>query len=140
MTRILTPSEAYNVINDELMFEANPLQNLATFVTTSMDKEVEQLMMESFNKNFIDKPEYPQTVEIMQRCVSILSNLFSADEDGTGTATVGSSEAIHLCGLTMKWNWKAWFEKTYNKKPDRMPRIIMGSNVQVCWEKFCSLF
>lgn len=137
---ILTPVEAYNVINDELMFEANPLQNLATFVTTTMDKEVEQLMMESFNKNFIDKPEYPQTVEIMQRCVSILSNLFNAENDGTGTATVGSSEAIHLCGLTMKWNWKAWYEKKYDKKPERMPRIIMGSNVQVCWEKFCRYF
>jgi len=136
----LTPDEAYNVINDELRFEADPLLNLATFVTTTMDIEAEQLMMESFNKNFINKPEYPQTVEIMQRCVSILSNLFNADEDGTGTATVGSSEAIHLCGLTMKWNWKAWYAEKYNKKPDRMPRIIMGSNVQVCWEKFCRYF
>jgi len=137
---ILSPAEAYNVVNDELMFEANPLQNLATFVTTSMDTEAEQLMMESFNKNFIDKPEYPQTVEIMQRCVSILSNLFNAEEDGTGTATVGSSEAIHLCGLTMKWNWKAWYKRTYHEAPKRMPRIIMGSNVQVCWEKFCRYF
>ena len=138
--RILTPDEAYSVINDELRFEADPLLNLATFVTTTMDKQAEELMMESFNKNFINKPEYPQTIEIMQRCVSILSNLFNAETDGTGTATVGSSEAIHLCGLTMKWNWKSWYEKKYNKKPDRMPRIIMGSNVQVCWEKFCRYF
>ncbi len=136
----LTPDEAYNVINDELRFEADPLLNLATFVTTTMDKEAEQLMMESFNKNFINKPEYPQTIEIMQRCVNILSNLFNAEETGTGTATVGSSEAIHLCGLTMKWNWKAWYEKKYGEKPDQMPRIIMGTNVQVCWEKFCRYF
>lgn len=137
---ILSPEEAYNVINDELRLEADPLLNLATFVTTTMDHEAEELMMESFNKNFINKPEYPQTIEIMERCVSILSNLFNSESDGTGTATVGSSEAIHLCGLTMKWNWKAWFEKKYNKKPERMPRIIMGSNVQVCWEKFCRYF
>lgn len=136
----LSPTEAYNIINDGLRFEADPLLNLATFVTTTMDKEAEQLMMESFNKNFIDKPEYPQTVELMQRCVSILCNLFSAEEDGTGSATVGSSEAIHLCGLTMKWNWKAWYAEKYNKKPEQMPKIIMGSNVQVCWEKFCRYF
>jgi glutamate decarboxylase len=126
-----SPRLSYELIHDEMFFEANPRLNMATFVTTYMEPEAEKLMMEAFDKNFIDKPIYPQTLEIQDRCVSIISDLFNAGEDAAGVATVGSSEAIHLAGLTMKWNWREWYRKKFNKEPEKMPNIIMGSNVQV---------
>ena len=35
-------------------------------------------MAESFDKNMIDKDEYPQTAEIERRCVNIVADLFHA--------------------------------------------------------------
>jgi len=69
-----------------------------------------------------------------------LSRLFGASEhqDGVGTATVGSSEAIHLAGLAMKFRWRN-ARKAAGLPCDR-PNIVMGANVQVCWEKFARYF
>ena len=74
-----------------------------------MDTEADRLMAESLSKNFIDSDEYPQTAEIHNRCVNMLARLFHAPEhhDSVGCATVGSSEAIHLAGLALKWRWRA---------------------------------
>jgi glutamate decarboxylase len=56
--------------------------NLATFVTTWMEPEASRLMAEAFDKNMIDKDEYPQTAEIERRCVNMVAHLFNAPEDG----------------------------------------------------------
>ena len=136
----ISPRIAYELIHDEMFFDANPRLNMASFVTTWMEPEAGKLMMEAIDKNLIDKPIYPQTLEVQQRCVSILANLFNAPEDATGTATTGSSEAIHLAGLVMKWNWKKWHKDKFKKEPPGLPNIIMGSNVQVCWKKFTRYF
>src|SRR5262245_33674795 len=131
---------AYQLIHDELALDGNPALNLATFVTTWMEPEAEALMTESFNVNSIDQDEYPQTTEIQNRCVSILADLFNADEgeDAMGTATVGSSEAIHLAGLAMKWRWRARQEAA--GAPTERPNLVMSETVQVCWEKFVRYF
>src|SRR5262245_1655125 len=55
---------AYQLIHDELMLDGNARMNLATFVTTWMEPQAERLMAESFDKNMIDKDEYPQTAEL----------------------------------------------------------------------------
>ena len=64
-------------------------------------------MAESFDKNMIDKDEYPQTAELERRCVSMVSELFNAPGDPVGASTIGSSEAVMLAGLAMKWRWRA---------------------------------
>ncbi|QDU60588.1 Glutamate decarboxylase [Planctomycetes bacterium Pan216] len=131
---------AYQIIHDELDLDGNPRLNLASFVTTWMEPEAEKLMMESLNKNYIDQDEYPQTTEIQNRCVNMLSRLFNSPnhETAVGTGTVGSSEAIHLAGLALKWNWRA--RQKAKGKPTDKPNIVMGENVQVCWEKFARYF
>ncbi len=136
----MDPKSAYQLIHDELALDANPALNLATFVTTYMDDEADRLMSETYNKNAIDWDEYPQTVTLQDRCVNMLSRLFGAAEhhSGVGTATVGSSEAIHLAGLAMKFRWRAARLKA--KKSADAPNIVMGANVQVCWEKFARYF
>ena len=131
------PNVAYRLIHDELMLDGNARQNLATFVTTFMDEEADRLMAESSDKNMIDKDEYPQTAAIEGRCVNIISALWNApgDEQATGTSTTGSSEAVMLGGLALKWRWRQRREAA-GLSTDR-PNLVMGINVQVVWEKFC---
>jgi glutamate decarboxylase len=134
----LPPDAAYQVIHDELMLDGNARLNVATFVTTSMEPQAEKLMAECFDKNMIDKDEYPQTAEIERRCVNILSRLWNApgSDVATGCSTTGSSEAAMLGGLALKRRWKER-RKAAGQPIDR-PNIVMGINVQVCWEKLAN--
>ncbi|MGE5229445.1 MAG: pyridoxal-dependent decarboxylase, partial [Deltaproteobacteria bacterium] len=112
-THELPPGEmpgevAYQIVHDELMLDGNARLNLATFVTTYMDPHADKLMAETFDKNMIDKDEYPQTAAIEMRCVNMLSRLYhSPDPDrATGCSTTGSSEAAMLGGLALKRSWQ----------------------------------
>ncbi len=133
----IPPRLAYNLIRDELILDGNSRLNLATFVTTWMEDEAKQLMSETFDKNMIDKDEYPQTAEIELRCTNMLAELWNApeNEEATGCSTIGSSEAAMLGGMALKWNWRKRREAA--GKPADRPNMVMGINVQVCWEKFC---
>jgi glutamate decarboxylase len=133
----LPPSTVYRLIHDELMLDGNARLNLATFVTTWMEPEAEQIMAESFDKNMIDKDEYPQTAEIETRCVNMVARLFNApqDEQAVGVSAIGSSEAVMLAGMAMKWNWRKRREAA-GQSTDK-PNLVLGTNVQVVWEKFC---
>jgi glutamate decarboxylase len=129
---------AYQIIRDELMLDGNAHLNLATFVTTVMEPQAEKLMAECFDKNMIDKDEYPQTAEIETRCVSMLSHLWNAPDaaTATGCSTTGSSEAAMLGGLALKRRWQK--RRRAEGKPADSPNLVMGINVQVCWEKFAN--
>jgi glutamate decarboxylase len=131
------PRTALQVVRDELILDGNARLNLATFVTTWMEPEAEQLMAECAAKNMIDKDEYPQTAELERRCVNILSNLWNAPGAGeaTGCSTTGSSEACMLGGMALLWRWRA--RRQAAGSDAARPNLVMGSNVQVCWEKFC---
>ncbi len=133
----MSPKEAYDLVHDQLILDGNARLNLATFVTTWMEPEARQLMMETFDKNMIDKDEYPQTAELEQRCVTMLAKLWHApDPQNTiGCSTTGSSEACMLAGMAFKWRWREKRRKQ-NKSTDK-PNLVMGINVQICWEKFC---
>jgi glutamate decarboxylase len=74
----MDPDVAYQIIHDELMLDGNARTNLATFVSTWMEPQADKLMAESFDKNMIDKDEYPQTAELEMRCVQILARLWNA--------------------------------------------------------------
>ncbi len=128
---------AYNLVKNELILDGNSRLNLATFVTTWMEPEAQQLMSETLDKNIIDKDEYPATAEIEARCVNIIGRLFHVSEskESCGTSTIGSSEAAMLCGMALKWKWRDRMQK--KSKPTEKPNLVMGANVQVCWEKFC---
>lgn len=138
------PTEVYRFIHDELMLDGSSRLNLATFVTTWMDPEAEQLMAETFDKNLIDKDEYPATTSIESRCVAIVADLFNAEgldpadaASATGASTIGSSEAVMLAGLALKWMWRQQLGEQWKT---RTPNLVMSSAVQVVWEKFCRYF
>ena len=134
----LSPDVAYQIIHDELMLDGNARLNVATFVTTWMEPQAQQLMTECFDKNMIDKDEYPQTAEIEARCVKMLSRLWHAPEadEATGCSTTGSSEAAMLGGLALKRRWME--RRRAEGKPVDKPNLVMGINVQVCWEKLAN--
>jgi glutamate decarboxylase len=134
----LAPDVAYQIIHDELMLDGNARLNVATFVTTWMEPQAQKLMTECFDKNMIDKDEYPQTAEIEARCVKMLSRLWHAPEadEATGCSTTGSSEAAMLGGLAMKRRWMQ--RRRAEGKPTDKPNLVMGINVQVCWEKLAN--
>lgn len=132
---------AARMIKDELSLDGNPKLNLASFVTTYMEEEIEQIMTDSFSKNFIDYEEYPHSAEIQNRCVNMIARLFNADtsdENAMGTSTIGSSEAIMLGTLAMKKRWQN--KRKAEGKDFSRPNIIMNSAVQVCWEKAARYF
>ncbi len=133
----MLPDTALQVVRDELVLDGNARLNLATFVTTWMEPQAAQLMAECFDKNMIDKDEYPQTAELERRCVSMLAELWHAPagSDAPGCSTTGSSEACMLGGMALLWRWRA--RGAAAGGGSARPNLVMGSNVQVCWEKFC---
>ncbi|MHB8691678.1 MAG: glutamate decarboxylase [Solirubrobacteraceae bacterium] len=128
---------AYELISSELLLDGQARLNLATFVTTWMPSTAARLMGETADKNMIDKDEYPQTALIEARCVDILADLWHSpeSENATGCSTTGSSEAAMLAGLALKWRWRER-RRAAGKSTDK-PNLVTGTNVQVCWEKFC---
>ncbi len=132
----MLPSTALQVVRDELILDGNSRLNLATFVTTWMEPQARKLMAECFDKNMIDKDEYPQTSELERRCVSILADLWHAPagSGAPGCSTTGSSEACMLGGMALLWRWRA---QRGSAAATAKPNLVMGTNVQVCWEKFC---
>ena len=133
----LSPDVAYQLIKDEIQLDGNAHMNLATFVSTWLVPQAGKLMSETFEKNLIDKDEYPQTAEIEKRCVNILAKLWNAPSGGSaiGTSTVGSSEACMLAGLAFKWRWRLK-RQSAGKAVDK-PNLVLGANAQICWDKFC---
>ena len=134
------PQTAYQIVHDEAMLDGNARLNLATFVTTWMDDEARQLYAETYDKNMIDKDEYPQTAAIEDRCWKILADLWHVpDVDSSiGTSTIGSSEAAMLGGLALKRHWQA--RRKAEGKSTESPNLVLSTAVQVCWEKFLNYF
>jgi len=134
----MTAEEAARLIEREMVLDGIPMRNLATFVTTWMEPEAERIIQENLHTNFIDHAEYPRTAEIEQRCIRMLADLFHAPAETTGARTQGSSEAIMLGALSLKWKWRQRRESA-GKDTDR-PNLVFGGDVHVVWEKFCRYF
>ena len=129
---------AMRLVSNELAVEGIPERNLATFVTTWMEPEAHQVIDENLHRNFIDHAEYPMTAEIEQRCIKMLAELFNAPGETTGARTQGSSEAIMLGALSLKWKWRKRREAA-GESADT-PNLVFGGDVHVVWEKFCRYF
>src|SRR3954469_18219193 len=130
--------DAMRLLGEELVLDGIPLRNLATFVTTWMEPQAQRVIAENLHRNYIDHAEYPQTAVIEQRCIRMLADLYHAPGETTGTRTQGSSEAIMLVALSLKWKWRARREAA--GKPTDRPNLVFGGDVHMVWEKFCRYF
>src|SRR3954469_16475582 len=131
-------ADALRLIGEEMVLDGIPMRNLATFVTTWMEPEAQRVIADNVHRNYIDHAEYPQTAEIEQRCIRMLADLFHAPGETTGTRTQGSSEAIMLGALCLKWKWRKRREQA--GQGTERPNLVFGADVHVVWEKFCRYF
>lgn len=150
---------AYEIVHDDLTLDGSTTLNLASFVNVHTDDESTKLIMENLTKNLADNDEYPMLIELQQRCISIISNLWNAPLETSdsglqnpdnlksysnwknraiGTPCTGSSEAIMLGGLAMKKNWQA--KRKAKGLSTENPNILMASCCQVALEKFARYF
>jgi glutamate decarboxylase len=136
----MSAEAAYQLVHDELNLDGNPALNLASFVTSWMEPQADRLATETLNKNLIDQDEYPQTEVVHERVVSMIGRLFHAPtgEKPTGTATIGSSEAIMLAMLAHKRSWQ--LRRRAAGQSTDSPNMVMGADVHTCWEKFARYF
>jgi len=134
------PRVALTLVESEMLLDGDPAKNLATFVTTYMEPEARAVIERNLHRNWIDHAEYPRTAEIARRCVRMLHQLFNGagEPESPGTATAGSSEAVMLGALAMKWRWRAARERA-GRSTDR-PNLVYGADVHVVWDKFCRYF
>lgn len=104
-------------------------------------------LKDHYNINLADADEYPSTVTIHGRCVSMIADLWNAPKEFTpdgkeiralGTATTGSSEGIMLGALALKKRWQQ--RRKAAGKPHDSPNLIVGANTQVCVEKAAKYF
>ncbi|HEU5484858.1 MAG TPA: pyridoxal-dependent decarboxylase, partial [Microlunatus sp.] len=124
-------ADAMRLVGEDIAIEGDPARNLATFVTTWMEPEAQRIIADNLHRNFIDHAEYPRTAEIEQRCIRMLADLFHAPGETTGARTQGSSEAIMLGALSLKWKWKER-RQAENLSVDR-PNLVFGGDVHVVW-------
>lgn len=134
----MLPETAYQVVHDELALDGNARLNLATFVGTWMEPAANTLYAETFDKNIIDRDEYPQTAAIEERCVRILADLWRSPhaKSTMGVSTTGSSEGCMLGGIALKRRWQETRHK--QGKPTDKPNIVFSSAVHVVWKKFAN--
>ena len=132
----MAPDIAYQIVHDELMLDGNARLNLATFVTTWMEPQAREahgrvLRQEHDRQGRVPADrgagdalrQHPRPAVARARC-----------RTGTGCSTTGSSEAAMLAGLALKRRWQQ--RRQAEGKPTDKPNLVMGINVQVCWEKF----
>jgi glutamate decarboxylase len=136
----MSPQAAYQLVHDELNLDGNPALNLASFVTSWMEPQADILAAETLAKNMIDQDEYPLTEVVHERVVTMVGRLFHAPAGGnaTGTATIGSSEAIMLAMLAHKRSWQR--RRQDAGLPHDRPNMVMGADVHTVWEKFARYF
>jgi glutamate decarboxylase len=136
----MSAQAAYQLVHDELNLDGNPALNLASFVTSWMEPQADRLAIETLPKNMIDQDEYPQTEQVHRRVVSMIGRLFHAPtgRTPTGTATIGSSEAIMLAMLAHKRSWQ--LRRKAAGLSTEKPNMVMGADVHTCWEKFARYF
>ena len=126
----ISPQITAEIIREYLRTEGNATQNLATFCQTYMEPAATELMAENFEKNAIDKDEYPMTADLENRCVDIIGNLWHANtkEKPIGTSTVGSSEACMLGGLAMLFRWRHLADKAgVDRHTKKKPNLVISS-------------
>lgn len=136
----VSPRAAEALIESAMWTDANPMLNLSSFVTTSMEPEARELIERHLHINYVDHDMYPTTYAMEKRMVKMLHGLWNGPQTAEpyGAATVGSSEACMLAGLAHKWNWRQAREA---KGLDASkPNMVTGGNVQIVWKKFMRYF
>jgi len=118
----------------ELDKDPNPLMNLGTYSTPTMESEVEGLIKRVINKNLIDSTAYKAVDKYKKELISMVADLLNCKKY-VGEVTSGSSEAVFISLLAHKFNW---IKK--NGEPKGRLNFVCGDNVHSCFDKFSKFF
>ena len=105
-----------------------------------MEPEAQRIIAENLHRDFIDHAEYPVTAEIEQRRIRMLANLFHVPGETTGARTQGSSEAIMLGAMSLKWNWRQRMEKAGKDTTKRLTLVFGGSRPRRLGDPCCYFY
>ncbi len=151
------PDTVYEIIRNQVLLDARPELNLATFCNEAYtDPFGERVVMDSIKKNFIDHTEYPGTNLSEARSIVMMARELGAEvcEDSPpgkqflGSATIGSSEAVMLGLIAHKfiWNMKQRVLLDHQRvlgipvDPRDRPVVLMSAHMHGCWDKFCRYY
>jgi len=125
--------EAIKYIKSQFKKLNSSQMNLGSYSTTIMEEDISKLIPYFEKYNLVNQNEYPVFKDIIQYSTMIFSELFNAPkpENVYGTSTVGSSEAILLSILNMKFVWK-------RKGGTGAPNIVIGNNTHSIWKQFAT--
>jgi glutamate decarboxylase len=93
----VSPQIAKQIIMDELSLDRRVRLNMATFVTSWMEPQADELTVEGMRKNLVDLDVYGQSAEFHKRCVNIVGNLLNAPDPGKGKDYVGLDRRKPSC-------------------------------------------
>ena len=120
--------------------------DFSTFTTTDIPNELKKFMSDVAEMNIAISPKaFPSIKKMEKECIDFIAKLFHAqtDEQGNknyiGVATVGSSEACIMAGISMLFNWR---KKNDNRLKENIvkPNMIISDAYQICWKKFTDMF
>ena len=131
-----------DVCIDDIPYE----RDLSTFTTTDIPQALKEYMLGFMEMNIAISPvAYPSIPKMHNDCINFVADLWNAPRDTNGNpkffgiATIGSSEACIMAGVSMLSRWKKRNQKKLHDKIKK-PNIIVSSAFQVCWKKFADLF
>ena len=130
--------DAMRLVAEDLALEGDPARNLATFVTTWMEPQAQQIIAENLHRNFIDHAEYPRTAEIEQRCIRMLADLFHAPGETTGARP--RDRQRRSCWVACPSSGTGGSAGRPSGGRPTSPNLVFGGDVHVVWEKFCRYF
>ncbi len=119
----------------ELISIARSRKNLGTFSTTHMNNEFIQIFNHYSAFNAVDSCAYPEFAHMEQDCGKFFLDLFHGHphDEFRYFTTSGSSEALFMSLIFMKYDWKKSQKNTNGK-----PNFIIGSNGHTAWQKAAS--
>ncbi|WP_181188283.1 pyridoxal-dependent decarboxylase [Actinopolyspora mortivallis] len=121
---------------DKLLSEATSediptYRNLGTFVSSTVDHEIDSLASYWSRHNLVNRAEYSGTTNLEQQCIAILKNLWNGSEHTSGCSTTGSSEAATIAATSLLRRWGGYGRSG-------KPNIVLGPTAHLCWQRFCN--
>lgn len=137
------------LIDDVHLCDFNPLLNTSSYVNVVSEPEERAVAALGAQINIADASVYPASIELHDRTVNMIANLWNAPQpaaDGnfSGAGTVGSTEGCLLAGLALKFRWREWYKKKHGLTEQQVlgvrPNLVISSIYQAAWEKFFRFF
>lgn len=126
-----------------------PGLNTSSYVNVVTEPEERDVALLGLTTNIADASVYPASMKMHDMVVNMLAQLWNCPEpknrkDFSGAGTVGSTEACLLAGLALKFRWRKWYAKKFNKTEEEVegirPNLVISTCYQAAWEKFFRYF